>query len=303
MSKPTNRPRGDLTDHLITLRMDDQPSAHRRGLEPRTTVRARCRRLPLGLSVTLAVVALLHPWGARATTHPMDFEVLQKLYQQTQGDRWREGFTWTRGYEQGMDPCDDSEFFKGLSCSGSYGDQDRRATKILLSSLGLNGTLPEDIGSLTHLEEILLTMNNVSGQLPLSMCSLKHLNTVDLAFNKISGTIPNCIENVTRLYKFDLRTNELTGTIPKEFGKLQELQQLYLSGNKLTGTIPTELYNARMLSVLMLSYNELTGTIPKLFARFRMKETSAQPGLSWLDMRSNQLEGTYPSVIGDFGGV
>ena len=58
-----------------------------------------------------------------------------------------------------------------------------------------------------------------------------------------------------------------------------------------------------MLSVLFISYNQLTGTIPRLFARFRMKETPAMTGLSWVDMRGNQLEGTYPSVMGDFGAV
>ena len=251
-------------------------------------------------AVVAAAVLLMR---ADALTHPADKAMVLTLYNLTRGDEWREGFRWTRGVLTGLDPCDDEEFFKGLSCTGEYGDPDRRASKILLSAMMLNGTLPDDIGNFTMLEELLLTDNNLGGSLPSSLCQLKHLNTLDLAFNRISGTIPSCIKEVKRLYKFDLRTNMLVGTIPKEFGSLQELQQLYLSENHLTGTIPPELYDAKMLSVLFLSYNQLTGTIPRLFARFRMKETPSMQGLSWLDMRSNQLEGTFPSVIGDFGAV
>jgi hypothetical protein len=269
---------------------------YRQTLAPESACRAF--NAVVGGFFLLALVAC-----ADALTHPRDKAVLLDLYNKTQGANWREGFQWTRGMQEGLDPCDDFEFFKGLTCSGMYGDPDRHATKILLSHMQLNGTLPRDIGNLTELEELLLTENNVSGTLPLSLCKLKRLNTIDLAFNKVSGTIPECIDQITKLYKFDLRTNMLEGTIPKEFGNLQELQQLYLSENRLTGTIPKELYNAKMLSMLYLSYNQLTGTIPRIFARFRMKETPAQPGLNWLDMRGNQLEGSYPSVIGDFGAV
>ena len=270
----------------------------------RRPARQPARRRLQGAGLAAAVVATAALLGcADALTHPMDKAMVLKFYNLTRGDEWREGYRWTRGVLTDLDPCDDAEFFKGLSCTGVYGDPDRRATKILLSSMGLNGTLPDDIGNFTMLEELLLTQNNVSGPLPSSLCQMQHLNTVDLAFNRISGTIPSCINEVRRLYKFDLRTNMLEGTIPKGFGSLQELQQLYLSENQLTGTVPPELYNAKMLSVLFISYNQLTGTIPRLFARFRMKETPSMQGLSWLDMRSNQLEGTFPAVIGDFGAV
>jgi len=258
--------------------------------------RASAAAMALAAFATLVV-------RAGALTNPTDKAILLQLYNSTQGDGWREGFRWTRGVQRDLDPCDDSEFFKGVSCSGRYGDADRRTTKILLSSMGLNGTLPEDIGNMTMLEELLLTVNNISGTLPRSLCQMKRLNTLDLTFNSISGTIPDCIGEMTKLYKFDLRTNMLEGTIPKQFGMLQELQQLYLSENLLTGTVPPELYNAKRLSTLFISYNQLTGTIPRLFARFRMKETPAMTGLSWIDMRGNQLAGTYPSVIGDFGAV
>ena len=173
-------------------------------------------------SLAVAALALLF-LRTDALTNPMDKAILLQLYNTTHGDGWREGYRWTRGVHKDLDPCDDTEFFKGVSCSGLYGDADRRATKILLSSMGLNGTLPTDIGNLTMLEELLLTVNNISGILPPSLCRMKHLHTLDLTFNSVSGTIPECIGEMTRLYKLDLRTNMLEGTIPKQFGVLQEV--------------------------------------------------------------------------------
>lgn len=292
----------DAAMYSFQTEMAHPAALHHRSRHLARRLSGRASAAPVAVAVAVAVFSFLLV-RIEALTHPMDKAILVQLYNSTQGDGWREGFRWTRGVQKDLDPCDDSEFFKGVSCSGLYGDADRRATKILLSSMGLNGTLPKDIGNLTMLEELLLTVNNISGNLPLSLCRLKHLHTLDLTFNSVSGTIPDCIGEMTRLYKFDLRTNMLEGTIPKQFGTLQELQQLYLSENMLTGTVPAELYNAKRLSVLFISYNRLTGTIPKLFARFRMKETPAMTGLSWVDMRSNQLEGTYPPVIGDFGAV
>ncbi len=57
-----------------------------------------------------------------------------------------------QGFELGLDPCDDADYFKGLQCSGTLGDQDRRVTSIWLSSMNLNGTLPPTLGDLDRLQ-------------------------------------------------------------------------------------------------------------------------------------------------------
>jgi len=236
-------------------------------------------------------------------THPDDQKALYDLFNSTNGHEWSEGFRWVRGISQGMDPCDSPEFFKGLTCSGTLLEPNRRATGLLLSYLNLNGTLPASLGLMTEMQEMYMTDNKLEGHLPTSLCNMSQLQTFDAAFNNFTGVLPNCVAALTNLVKLDLRNNHITGSIPPGFGSLLRLQHLFLSDNKLTGTIPGELYNARRLEKLFLSYNQLTGTIPQIWSRFKMKETVAMTGLSWLDVRGNQLTGTYPTIVGDFGAV
>jgi len=113
----------------------------------------------------------------------------------------------------------------------------------------------------------------------------------------MTGTIPDCINKLQKLQKWDTRNNMLTGTIPASFGQLSELQSLYLSSNRLTGTVPAALFDAKRVEVLFLSYNELEGTVPRIFSRYKIKETASMQGLSWMDLRSNNLQGTYPDMM------
>jgi len=89
----------------------------------------------------------------------------------------------------------------------------------------------------------------------------------------------------------------LTGTIPAGFGQLSELQSLFLSANALSGTVPAALFDAKRVEILFLSYNNLQGTVPKIFSRYKIKETASMQGLSWMDVRSNNLQGTYPDML------
>jgi hypothetical protein len=59
-----------------------------------------------------------------------------------------------QGFDNNYDPCDDTDFFKGLACSGNPGDADRKVTQIWLSAMMLNGTLPEDIGKMNKMVQL-----------------------------------------------------------------------------------------------------------------------------------------------------
>mmetsp|Transcript_27397 Transcript_27397/g.56071 ORF Transcript_27397/g.56071 Transcript_27397/m.56071 type:complete len:273 (+) Transcript_27397:99-917(+) len=256
------------------------------------------RRYTISLFLLLAFAT-----SSTAVTNADDKQALIDLFHATNGNEWTEGFRWARGVEIDLDPCDDSEFFKGVSCTGTLLEPDRRVQSLLLSYLNLNGTLPESLGSLTYLESMYITANSIEGHIPQSFCNMTMLQTFDAAKNFLTGPIPTCVGDLQNLIKLDLRSNRLTGTIPPGFGKILQLQQLFLSENQLSGTIPADLYNARRLEKLLLSYNQLTGTIPQVWSRFKMKETVAMTGLNWLDVRGNQLTGTYPTVVADFGAV
>jgi hypothetical protein len=158
---------------------------------------------------------------ASAYTAPGDLKFLLELYNSTDGENWMEGFTWTKasgfaslcrnscfeidlnlsiqGISLGLDPCDDSDYFKGLQCSGTLGDPNRRITSIWLSYMQLNGTIPSDLGNLDQLQLLYaalnlfrlirfsmilgpscryLTQNGLQGQIPESICKLKNLTNM-----------------------------------------------------------------------------------------------------------------------------
>ena len=85
-----------------------------------------------------------------------------------------------------------------------------------LSSSGLTGEIPPEIGNLTNLEYL-------------------HLSS-----NELTGEIPSSIGNLTNLTGLQLYSTQLTGEIPQEVCNLIESNNLNMSGilwgNDLTNT-------------------------------------------------------------------
>jgi len=100
---------------------------------------------------------------------------IQAFYVSTNGTRWREGFTWQNGIEGGLDPCDNLEYYKGLTCNGAGGDPNRQITQIWLSAMSLEGTLPPNFGDMTAMTQLYLTYNNISGTIPETICNISSL--------------------------------------------------------------------------------------------------------------------------------
>ena len=57
----------------------------------------------------------------------------------------------------------------------------------------LSGNLPENIGSLEHLEALWLSGNQLSGEIPESMGDLANLELLYLSDNHFSGSIPESL--------------------------------------------------------------------------------------------------------------
>jgi Leucine-rich repeat (LRR) protein len=52
----------------------------------------------------------------------------------------------------------------------------------------LEGNIPKELGSLTHLQELNLGHNNLTGNIPKELGSLTHLQQLFLLYNNLTGT-------------------------------------------------------------------------------------------------------------------
>ena len=97
----------------------------------------------------------------------------------------------------------------GVSCSLRR----QRVTALDLSSMGLLGTIPPQLGNLSFLQYLILYNNSFHGDLPSEIGNLRRLQVMDIGSNKLSLVI-----------------------VPESFGNLHRLEELRFDGNNLTGT-------------------------------------------------------------------
>ena len=165
-----------------------------------------------------------------------------------------------------------------------------RVVALDISSEGLTGTIPSELGSLANLEGLLLWGNQLTGGIPTELGSLANLRWLFLYNNQLTGEIPAELGSLSNLQSLDLYNNQLTGAIPVELGNLSNLQELWLPSNQLTGEIPAELGSLSNLQWLALYNNQLTGAIP-----FELGDLSNLQGLL---LGENQLTGAIPPELG-----
>ncbi|MBB6461184.1 leucine-rich repeat domain-containing protein [Flammeovirga kamogawensis] len=114
-----------------------------------------------------------------------DRDVLQSLYQSTNGKGWYNKTGWGSA-----EPL--SEWY------GVEVDSKNRVIKINLRGNNLNGTVPGSIGN------------------------LQELKVLDLSDNKLKGTIPNQIRFLKKLSKLKIDHNSFNGMIDKGISELRK---------------------------------------------------------------------------------
>ena len=169
-------------------------------------------------------------------------------------------------------------------------EQSQRVTVLRLREQGLNGTIPSELGNLTHLQDLSLPDNQLRGTIPAELGNFTELKVMWLSGNQLTGAIPPALGNLSKLETLALHNNQLTGAIPPELGNIPELRWLQLYRNQLTGTIPSELGNLSELRELVLHRSQLEGSIPP--------ELGNLSNLNALFLNDNQLEGSIPTEFG-----
>lgn len=241
--------------------------------ESATAVTKKHVLLALLLSCCLAAAA-----AAAAGMERSDADVIADLA----GSFTRPPPSWTAGGEA----CS----FEGISCSSSG-----RVTAIDLRGLGLAGTLPSSLTSLTKLESLHLSGNALSGAVPplqtptltslsldgnaftslpkgfpRGLPALRHLNIDNLPLSPPLHLSPDAIAGCPNLRTLSANNASLAGPFPAAaaaiVASLTSIRTLRLSRNFLTGTVPAALGKIPNLSEISLSGNFLQGPVPEFAA-------------------------------------
>ncbi len=219
-----------------------------------------------------------------------DREALVALHEATDGQNWANNANWLSDR-----PLDE---WQGVETDG-----DGRVTALKLPENGLAGTIPAELGGLTHLETLNLRENELTGALPPETGDLRRLRVIDLGHAGLSGEIPATLGRLVDLRRLNFEYVPFTGSIPPELGALAKLEFLNLYENRLSGRLPAELGGLRSLRTLFVDQNELTGSVPSTFVGLEELETfywQRNDGLcapatadfeAWRGRRSRNLRG------------
>ena len=227
-------------------------------------------------------------------------EILDKLFQATNGNNWKNKDGWT---DANSDVCS----WYGIVCR-----EGSTVESVQLGSNLLVGSIPKEIFELPNLKSLWIYSNPVQfsfdgigkatklSSLRLDSTKLQSLNgignglslvDVDVGFNQLVGPIPTEVQNLVNLESFIGSINAFTGPVP-DFSNLRKLSAVRLSDNKLTGTLPSFSRHSN-IKAIDLSDNNLDGPIPSNFLESVNQEESLI-----VDLSDNMLTGNVPGSLG-----
>lgn len=131
--------------------------------------------------------------------------------------------------------------------------KEKKSKKLNIRHLELE-EIPEEIGELTHLEEISLMYNNLE-KLPSSFGNLVNLKRLHLSYNEFSE-IPEVIYSLPKLQHVCIRNNQIT-EIPKNIEQLKGIRDIDLDDNQIT-SLPIDEESVDIIDNLSLWNNPLT---------------------------------------------
>ncbi|CAJ2668958.1 MDIS1-interacting receptor like kinase 2-like [Trifolium pratense] len=157
---------------------------------------------------------------------------------------------------------------------------------LIFRQIGLQGTIPTEIGLLSKLTHLDMSDNFLQGEMPLSLCNLRQLRYLDISYNKLDGSIPNEVCYIKNLTTLNLSNNFFNGSFPIFIIGI-ELTHLDLSRNYLEGEVNPSIANLRQLEYLDISFNNFQGSIPPQWWLLK--------NLTTLNLSNNRFKGEIPS--------
>jgi hypothetical protein len=153
------------------------------------------------------------------------------FYDATNGDNWNNNSGWKT-------PPLDTDGFALPGTEGSWygiGVSNGHVTGIEMGFNGLTGSIPPELGNLSHLIFLFLDNNQLSGSIPVELGNLNNLESLNLSSNQLTGSIPSELGSLSNLQELWLGDNQLSGGIPPELGNFSNLFNLFLDNNLSVG--------------------------------------------------------------------
>ncbi|XP_058186451.1 probable LRR receptor-like serine/threonine-protein kinase At1g56140 isoform X2 [Rhododendron vialii] len=164
-------------------------------------------------------------------------------------------------------------------------------TGLKVYALGVGGQIPDELWSLSYLNDLNLAQNYLTGPVSPSIGNLTRMQYMTLGHNSLSGDVPKELGKLTELRTLAFSTNNFSGPLPSELGKLTKLELLYFDSSGVSGSIPSTFSALQNLLVMWAQDNELTGSIPDFIGSWSK--------LIQLRFQGNSLEGPIPSTFSD----
>lgn len=225
--------------------------------------------------------------------YQLDSLALVALYESTNGDNW---VKYRNNWKT-------APMHRWYGVKTEKIDGIRRVVSLRLVGMNLQGSIPAQLGQLTHLRNLNFIGNEgLVGSIPDSIYHLTDLEVLNLSDTRITGGLSSKVAQLQKLDSLALRKGyqspeefRLTGPIPASICSMKNLRYLNLDNNAFSGPIPENIGQMESLENLQLWCNKLSGTIPESIGQMA--------NLQIFFGASNALSGSIPASIGNMSSI
>ncbi|KAL3364899.1 hypothetical protein AABB24_013590 [Solanum stoloniferum] len=235
-------------------------------------------------------LAIMFQIASAQTTDPSEARILNSIFQNwgiSATNQWNISGELCSGAAIDSTPIRD--FNPSIKCDCSANNRTRcHITGLRVYAMDVVGEIPDELWSLTFLDDLNLGQNYLTGTLSPSIGNLTQMKWLTFGVNALSGEIPKELGLLTELLSLSLGTNNFSGPLPSELGNLTKLTQIYLNSAGVSGPIPLTLARLQDLEQVWTSDNAFTGRIPDFIGNNWTK-------LTVLRFEGNAFEGPIPA--------
>jgi YD repeat-containing protein len=210
-------------------------------------------------------------------------DALIAFYNAMDGDNWTNIPEEQKWKQNGVFTDDISTWF-GVTLDGQG-----NVIELILINVGMSGVIPDELYSLSKLQEIRLVGPNLQGPISHLIGDLNDLFRIHIVSEQLNSKIPEQIGALTNLEFIYMPSSNIYGSIPESIGNCKKLKGIALWDNNISGELPEELFAINSLETIWLEINEISGTIPPSITDL--------PKLDVVFLADNRLSGFLPEGL------